>query len=66
MPELDKTKRMDLAGTQALVQDSLRRFKREITDPILGPTYDEDDECIEFPITSAASYDAEDECVEIG
>lgn len=33
---------------------------------MLGPTYDEDEEGIEFPITSQTSYDAEGEGIIIG
>ena len=68
---MTKEKYMALADLQTVWNDKLKPHiqqtyatKTELN-ALLGPTYDEDDEGIVFPITSRASYDSSGEGITI-
>ena len=51
---------VNISGLKA----TLQKFKNDIVDPLMGPTYDSSDESIDFPVTAKASYDSEDESID--
>ena len=57
-----ENEKISVQGLKAAFQ----KFKTDVVDTIMGPTYDAGRECVVFPTTSKVRYDAERECVVFG